>query len=282
MRASDFDKTLNEAMPMGGLTKFGQTIRSKLPGTLGAAQASGKLQAGQVANDLAKGYYQFLGQLGEQPTPRNLLQYLTKSGYPTKMAIADLKKNVKAPAPGTSLAEKAPVTPGNLSLVPKDLELEPQEPSTPRRDVTDVSASKPAPVTTKPTTAKPTKPGSIAMVPINQKQVFSALTAAARETFAGSTSTAATPQQTPQVPEPSVKSTQQAPSTGPSLAKSFASGFTGKPMPSGGGRTAPQQINFQDPRSLNNLISQIQGFAKAGGKLNPETKAALQKIINTL
>jgi hypothetical protein len=280
MRASDFDETLNEAMPMGGLQKFGQTVRSKLPGTLGAAQAAGKLQAGQVANELAKNYYQFLGQLGEQPTPRNLMQYLTKAGYSTKMAIADLKKNV-------TLKEKAPITPGNLSLVPKDLKLEPQEPSAQRRDVTDVPAAKAAPTapsTTKPTTAA--KPGSIALMPLNQKQIFSALTAAARETFSGATAQAAPVTTAPAAPvttAPAAPAAKARPApSGPGLAKSIAAGFTGKPMPSGAGRSEPQQINFQDPKSLNNLLSQIQGFAKAGGKLNPETKTALQKIINAL
>jgi hypothetical protein len=275
MRATDFDKELNEAMPMGGLQKVGQTLRSKLPGTLGAATATGKLQTGQFANELAKGYYQFLGQQGAQPTPGNLLQYLTKSGYPTKMAIADLKKNVKATttAPGTPLKEKAPIAPGRLGLVPKDLALEPQEPSAPRRDITNP---------TTPTTAtKPTavaKPGSIALVPINQKQVFSALVAAARESIAGGTTTSRDSTTAPSSIPSSTPSA--APSTGPSLAKAFTAGLTGKSLPSD--TATSRQINFQDPRSLNNLVSQIQGFAKAGGKLDPTVKATLQKIITAL
>ncbi len=278
MRLNEFDKPLKEAMPMGGLQKLGQTVRAKLPGSLGAAQASGKLEAGQLANELAKGYYQFLGQLGEKPTPGNLLQYLTKAGYPTKMAIADLKKNVIAPAtaPGTALKEKAPNASGSLGLVPKELELEPQEPVTPRKDVTNVPITS-APTTSTPATkpTSPAKPGSIALVPIKQKQIFSALTAAAKETFAGSTATASN-----SVPTTSA-TTSTAPSAGPSLAKSFAAGLTGKAPPTSGA-TTPRQINFQDPKSLNNLVSQINSFAKAGGKLDPTVKASLQKIINAL
>jgi hypothetical protein len=275
MRAVDFDKNLNEALPMGGLQKVGQTLRSKLPGALGAATATGKLQTGQFANELAKGYYQFLGQLGEQPKPGNLLQYLTKSGYPTKMAIADLKKNVKATttAPGAPLKEKAPIAPGRLGLVPKDLALEPQEPSAPRRDVTNPTATPTTPTSaTKPTAVA--KPGSIALVPINKKQVFSALVAAARESVAGGTATSTNSTTTPS------STPSAAPSTGPSLAKAFTAGLTGKSLP--GDTTTSRQINFQDPRSLNNLVSQIQGFAKAGGKLDPTVKATLQKIITAL
>jgi hypothetical protein len=279
MRLTEFDKPLNEAMPMGGLQKFGQTVRSKLPGTLGAATATGKLQTGQVANELAKGYYQFLGQLGEQPTPGNLLQYLTKSGYPTKMAIADLKKNVKATttAPGAPLKEKAPIATRSLGLVPKDLALEPQEPSAPRRDVTNTPTTPTTPTSaTKPTAVA--KPGSIALVPINQKQVFSALTAVAREQVAGGTATSTNSTATPSSTPSSTPSA--APSTGPSLAKAFTAGLTGKAPPSD--TATPRQINFQDPRSLNNLVNQINGFAKAGGKLDPTVKATLQKIITAL
>jgi hypothetical protein len=209
------------------------------------------------------------------------------------MAIADLKKNVKAPAaaPGTSLKEKAPNIPGrtastaprSLGLVPKDLALEPQEPSAPRRDITNpstVSTTPAAPTTPAAATSatKPTavaKPGSIALVPINQKQVFSALTAVAREQVAGGTATSTNSTATPSA-TPSAAS-----STGPSLAKAFTAGFKGDYMPQDSGTTTPQ-LDLSDPRSLVTLVRQMNKLVRSGEKLDPQTKQTLQQLITKL
>ena len=67
----------------------------------------------------------------------------------------------------------------------------------------------------------------------------------------------------------------------PSAAQSFAAGLTGKSMP-GNRSTSTMQINFSDAKSVNSVIQQMNKFRKSGGKLDPNTKSTLQKIINQL
>lgn len=297
MRADEFDKKLNEAMPMGSLQSLGQKLRSQLPtfDPKGAAQAKGKLESGKLANKLATDYNQFLGQIRQEPTPRNLLQFLTKAGYGTKGAVADLKQNVKpvqaVPQPGQAIKErvarrkaparKKPVTkPSNLSLAPKDLELEPMQPVALRKDVTDV----PTTSTTQPQVATPstqpspvTKPAqpSIANVKLNPKQINSALMAAAAEYYAGATATTAISQAP--VTQPTAQPVAR--QAGPGLTKSFAAGFQGRGMPSDAG-PATTQIDFEDPRSLNTIVRQMNSFVQSGGKLDPRIKQTLQQLID--
>jgi hypothetical protein len=277
MRIDDFDKPLNEAMPMSGIQSLGQKLRSQLPtfDPTGAAQAKGKLESGKLANELTLGYNQFLGQLRQQPTASNLLQYLAKVGYPTKNAIVDLKKNVKVPAPTP--------TPTNeeLSLLPKDLALDPIEPTAPRRDITNAptTPAKPAPAGSAPVANQPAQKQSIAQVPLNKNQISSALIASATEYFANAGTTQ------PSTSQPAASSQQtsrpaNSPQSTPSAAQSFAAGLTGKPMPSN--KSSTTQINFSDANSVNNVIQQMNKFRQSGGKLDPNTKSTLQKLINQL
>jgi hypothetical protein len=277
MRIDDFDKPLNEAMPMSGIQSLGQKLRSQLPtfDPTGAAQAKGKLESGKLANELTLGYNQFLGQLRQHPTASNLLQYLVKVGYPTKNAIVDLKKNVKVPAPTP--------TPTNeeLSLLPKDLALDPIEPTAPRRDITNAptTPAKPAPAGSAPVANQPAQKQSIAQVPLNKNQISSALIASATEYFANAGTTQ------PSTSQPAASSQQtsrpaNSPQSTPSAAQSFAAGLTGKSMP--GNKSSTTQINFSDANSVNNVIQQMNKFRQSGGKLDPNTKSTLQKLINQL
>jgi hypothetical protein len=287
MRIDDFDKPLNEAMPMSGIQSLGQKLRSQLPtfDPTGAAQAKGKLESGKLANELTLGYNQFLGQLRQQPTASNLLQYLAKVGYPTKNAIVDLKKNVKLPTtpqPGQQIKEKV-ATPTNeeLSLLPKDLALDPIEPTAPRRDITNAptTPAKPAPAGSAPVANQPAQKQSIAQVPLNKNQISSALIASATEYFANAGTTQ------PSTSQPAASSQQtsrpaNSPQSTPSAAQSFAAGLTGKSMP--GNKSSTTQINFSDANSVNNVIQQMNKFRQSGGKLDPNTKSTLQKLINQL
>jgi hypothetical protein len=275
MRIDDFDKPLNEAMPMSGIQSLGQKLRSQLPtfDPTGAAQAKGKLESGKLANELTLGYNQFLGQLRQQPTASNLLQYLVKVGYPTKNAIVDLKKNVKVPAPTPTNEE--------LSLLPKDLALDPIEPTAPRRDITNAptTPAKPAPAGSAPVANQPAQKQSIAQVPLNKNQISSALIASATEYFANAGTTQ------PSTSQPAASSQQtsrpaNSPQSTPSAAQSFAAGLTGKSMPSN--KSSTTQINFSDANSVNNVIQQMNKFRQSGGKLDPNTKSTLQKLINQL
>jgi hypothetical protein len=270
MRIDDFDKPLNEAMPMSGIQSLGQKLRSQLPtfDPTGAAQAKGKLESGKLANELTLGYNQFLGQLRQKPTASNLLQYLAKAGYPTKNAIVDLKKNVKVPAPTPTNEE--------LSLLPKDLALDPIEPTAPRRDITNIptTPTKPAPAANQPAQKQ-----SIAQVPLSKNQISSALIASATEYFANAGTTQ------PSTSQPAASSQQtsrpaNSPQNTPSAAQSFAAGLTGKSMP--GNKSSTTQINFSDANSVNNVIQQMNKFRQSGGKLDPNTKSTLQKLINQL
>lgn len=272
MRLNEFDKPLNEAMPMGGLQKLGQTVRSKLPtfDPAGSAQAKGKLESGKLANKLVVDYNQFLGQIRQAPTPTNVLQFLTKAGYATKNAVADLKKNVK---PAQPIREKAPstiATPSKLSLVPKELALEPNEPTAPRKDITNP----PAPAAAGAATIPQPKPGqaSIANVTLNQKQINSAFMAAATEHYAGATATGQ-PDNSQSVEEPA--------KTGSNLAKAFTAGFKGDYMPQDSGTTTPQ-LDLSDPRSLVTLVRQMNRLVRSGEKLDPQTKQTLQQLITKL
>lgn len=278
MRLNEFDKPLNEAMPMGGLQKLGQTVRSKLPtfDPTGSAQAKGKLESGKLANKLVVDYNQFLGQIRQAPTPTNVLQFLTKAGYATKNAVADLKKNVK---PAQPIREKAPsttATPSRLSLTPKELALEPNEPTAPRKDITNPSApaARPAPAAAIAAPIPQPKPGqsSIANVTLNQKQINSAFMAAATEYYAGATATGQLDNS---------QSVEEPAKTGPSLAKAFTSGFKGDYMPQDSGTTTPQ-LDLSDPRSLVALVRQMNRLVRGGEKLDPQTKQTLQQLITKL
>lgn len=115
MRLVEFETKVDEAMPMGGFQRLGQTIRSKLPG-LGASMAAGKVETGKLANSIIKEYYKYLGQQGQKPTAQSLLQFLNSRGYPTTKAseilrgLAEAISEAPARGPRGPRAPKIPMT----------------------------------------------------------------------------------------------------------------------------------------------------------------------------
>ena len=138
MKPNDFltRKKLDEAMPMSAMSKLGQTIASKLPtfAPQTAAQASGKLETGKIANQLMIDFKKYLGQTGQKSTKTSLLHFLNSQGYPTDKVgkSLDSTTNVSSPtkpdvaSPAPSASPNATPKP-ELKLVPKDLELMPKE-----------------------------------------------------------------------------------------------------------------------------------------------------------
>jgi len=68
--------------PMGFLSK----MKDKALAKLGSDRASGRLEAGQEANELKKYFLQYLGKTGKTAEPNIVLQWLKASGYPTGAA----------------------------------------------------------------------------------------------------------------------------------------------------------------------------------------------------
>jgi multisubunit Na+/H+ antiporter MnhG subunit len=105
-------KTLTEA-PLGFFSKMGNKAAAWAGDKMGAdfgARASGKLETGQLANQLHKAFQFYLGQTGSQPTARAVLTFLQSKGYPTKNAKTILNKAAQAAASAASKF-KAPKSP---------------------------------------------------------------------------------------------------------------------------------------------------------------------------
>ena len=82
---------LDEAMPMGAMSKLGQTALTKIPfASQTKAGAVGKLLTGNAANKLMLDFRNWLGQSGEQATKTALLGFLSSQGYPTTKASQTL------------------------------------------------------------------------------------------------------------------------------------------------------------------------------------------------
>ena len=85
MRVFDIvaEEITNEA-PMGTLSKLGNTVASKF----GSGKASGRLETGQIANQLRKEFDVYLGKTGQDATPDSAIAFLKTKGYPTAKAQA--------------------------------------------------------------------------------------------------------------------------------------------------------------------------------------------------
>lgn len=82
--------------PMG----FLKTLGNKAMSALGSGKAAGKLETGQMANQLRKEYDTYLGKSGEEATADNLLAFLKSKNLPTDGAA----KALKAQAPQGAIA----------------------------------------------------------------------------------------------------------------------------------------------------------------------------------
>jgi hypothetical protein len=91
------EKSLNEA-PMGALGSIGNKIASKF----GSQKAVGRLETGNLANQLKKEFDAYLGKTGLEADQETILNFLKQKGYPTK----------KASAIGTPASSTAPQGPG--------------------------------------------------------------------------------------------------------------------------------------------------------------------------
>ena len=85
-------KQVDEA-PMG----FLKTMGNKVAGAFGSGQAKGRLETGNIANQLKKEFDVYLGKTGDQPTGDMVVAFLKSKGYPTQGAERALKAQ---PAPG--------------------------------------------------------------------------------------------------------------------------------------------------------------------------------------
>ena len=85
---SQMSNTLDEAQPVGALSRAGNWLKSQLPtfapGT--AATARGAKPTGNKANAMKLQYQEWLGSVGENPTQENLLSWLKSNNFPTSAA----------------------------------------------------------------------------------------------------------------------------------------------------------------------------------------------------
>ena len=102
------NKSLDEAQPVGALSRAGNWLKTKVsaiaPGA--AATARGAQPTGAKANNMKLEYQQWLGSIGEKPTQENLLSFLKSNKFSTKPAeqIFAGKPPTAAPAAGAPTA----------------------------------------------------------------------------------------------------------------------------------------------------------------------------------
>lgn len=110
---SQMSNTLDEAQPVGALSRAGNWLKSQLPtfapGT--AATARGAKPTGNKANAMKLQYQEWLGSVGENPTQENLLSWLKSNNFPTNAAdkIFAGSSNTST-ATGTSSPAASPIT----------------------------------------------------------------------------------------------------------------------------------------------------------------------------
>jgi hypothetical protein len=110
-KPSNNEQQVDEAMPMGVFKRAGNKLLSKLPtfapNKAGAAQ--GRLETGKLANKIMPAYKRHLGQIGEEPTPENIIKFLRLAGLPTTKASSVLSSLTAEPAsPAASVGADAP------------------------------------------------------------------------------------------------------------------------------------------------------------------------------
>jgi len=104
MRLNDIilDEQQLDEKPMGFLKKAGLGIASKF-----SDKAQGAKEAGEEANFLKKEFMKFAGGTGQEITPKMVLQWLVKNGYPTDGAKRAIEKVSGAQKVGQSLGKAA-------------------------------------------------------------------------------------------------------------------------------------------------------------------------------
>ena len=103
-------KQLNEA-PMGFLKSVGNKVASKF----GSASATGRLETGNIANQIHKEFEKFLGQTGGEADAQTVIDFLKSKGYPTqaaeKVAASVAPAQQATPSTTTSAAKPATTAP---------------------------------------------------------------------------------------------------------------------------------------------------------------------------
>lgn len=222
---------INEA-PMGILNKAGAKLASFVPGKIGAG-AKGKLETGNLANQLRNEFYNYLGKVGEEPSVENITAFLQNKGYPTTAATKALSGQgaprgpVSAPDP--RVADAMTKTPDaeldQIAANPKNptAQAAAQAEKEKRQSTAATQPAKPAAATTKTpaepatpqATAQPAQPAATPKTPEQiriekQKQAaavaqgqmapYSKFTPAPPEQPAQAAQPAATPSQQPATP----------------------------------------------------------------------------------
>jgi hypothetical protein len=95
------NESLDEAQPVGALSRAGNWLKSQLPTFApgSAATARGARPTGNKANAMKLQYQEWLGSVGENPTQENLLSWLKSNNFPTSAA-----DKIFAGSPNTSTA----------------------------------------------------------------------------------------------------------------------------------------------------------------------------------
>jgi hypothetical protein len=103
-------KKVDEA-PMGTLSGLANKAMSKM----GSNKASGKVDTGNIANQLRKEFDTYLGKTGREATKDAVMGFLSSKGYPTKGAVTIINQALK----GVGAAPTGPMA--NLKTTAKDV-----------------------------------------------------------------------------------------------------------------------------------------------------------------
>lgn len=94
-------KQVDEA-PMGGLSGLANKAMAKM----GSDKAAGKVDTGNIANQLSKEFNTYLGKTGREATKDAVIGFLQSKGYPTQGAAQIINQTVK----GQGAAPTGPVS----------------------------------------------------------------------------------------------------------------------------------------------------------------------------
>jgi hypothetical protein len=86
---------LNIGQPMGAM----KTLGNKIMGKLGSQRAQGKLQTGDIANQLADALKRYQGATDQPMTAKTIIAFLQQNGYPTQGAAQILNQYAKGNVP---------------------------------------------------------------------------------------------------------------------------------------------------------------------------------------
>jgi hypothetical protein len=97
-------ETKIDEAPMGMLNKFGNKVMSKF----GSRSATGRLNTGNLANQIHGDWEEYLGATGEEASAETVIAFLKSKGYPTQRAMQILQSAPKA----GGITQTAPAGPG--------------------------------------------------------------------------------------------------------------------------------------------------------------------------